>query len=230
MYRRAQGLEIRVSRYTNNTVCYHTYMEKYVLDTNLLFNMEANLGFGKTTKAVMEGLTEAMKKAKASKSAEFLMPPRIIDEVMSFFEDKDEAFIKAFLEQITIKSPDLGKNPVALHFLYELVDDTRKRSYRGLQIAEEEFETIAAQMMGKESLAKKEFQMTIGKHIKGLRDRYRQATRAGFLDSLADLDLIVLAKEEAAYIVTTDEGVRRWGRLLGVKEMMSDIFAQKIAA
>lgn len=205
-------------------------MEKYVLDTNLLFNMEANLGFGKTTKAVMEGLTEAMKKAKASKSAEFFMPPRIIDEVLSFFEDKEEDFIKAFLEQITVKSPDLGKNPVALHFLYELVDDTRKRSYRGLQIAEEEFETIAAQMMGKEALAKKEFQITIGKHIKGLRDRYRQATRAGFLDSLADLDLIVLAKEEAAYIVTTDEGVMRWGRLLGVKEMKSDIFARKLSA
>jgi len=213
-------------------------MEKYVLDTNLLFNMEANLGFGKTTKAVMEGLTEAMKKAKAhsassgqaSKSAEFLMPPRIVDEILSFFENKEEAFVKAFLEQITVKSPDLGKNPVSLHFLYELVDDTRKRSYRGLQIAEEEFETIAQQMMGKETLAKKEFQMTIGKHIKGLRDRYRQATRAGFLDSLADLDLIVLAKEEAAYIVTTDEGVRRWGRLLGVKEMMSDIFARKLSA
>jgi len=205
-------------------------MEKYVLDTNLLFNMEANLGFGSTTKAVMEGLTKCMKATKDANKAEFLMPPRIVDEVLSFFEDKEESFIKAFFEQITIKSPDLGKNPVALHFLYELVDDTRKRSYRGLQIAEDEFEAIAQQMMGKEMLAKKEFQMTIGKHIKGLRDRYRQATRAGFLDSLADLDLIVLAKEEAGYIVTTDEGVKRWGRLLGLKEMPSDIFAQKISA
>jgi len=205
-------------------------MEKYVLDTNLLFNMEASLGFGGTTKAVMEGLTKCMKIAKEANKAEFLMPPRIVDEVLSFFENKEELFVKAFFEQITVKSPDLGKNPVALHFLYELVDDTRKRSYRGLQIAEEEFEAIAQQMMGKETLAKKEFQMTIGKHIKGLRDRYRQATRAGFLDSLADLDLIVLAKEEAGYIVTTDEGVKRWGRLLGLREMPSDIFAQKISA
>ena len=205
-------------------------METYVLDTHLLFNMEAKLGFGGTTKEVMEGLTQAMKKAKAGGLAEFYMPPRIIDEVLSFFENKEESFVKAFLEQVTIKSPDLGKNPVALHFLYELVDDTRKRSYRGLQIAEEEFETIASQMMGKEVLPKKEFQMTIGKHIKGLRDRYRQATRAGFLDSLADLDLIVLAKEEAAYIVTTDEGVKRWGRLLGVKEMSADVFARKLSA
>ncbi len=205
-------------------------METFVLDTNLLFNMEAKLGFGDTTKEVMEGLTKAMKQAKAAGKAEFYMPPRIVDEVLSFFENKDEPFVKAFLEQITIKSPDLGKNPVALHFLYELVDDTRKRSYRGLQIAEEEFETIASQMMGKEVLPKKEFRMTIGKHIKGLRDRYRQATRAGFLDSLADLDLIVLAKEEAAYIVTTDEGVKRWGRLLGVKEILGDVFARKLSA
>ncbi|MFZ1619709.1 MAG: RNA ligase partner protein [Microgenomates group bacterium] len=205
-------------------------MEKYVLDTNLLFNMDANLGFGNTTNVVMEGLTKAMKEARAAKTAEFYMPPRIIDEIMSFFENKEEPLMKSFLEQITVKSPDLGKNPVALHFLYELVDDIRKRSYRGLQIAEEEFEAIATQMMGKEVLPKKEFQMTIGKHIKGLRDRYRQATRAGFLDSLADLDLIVLAKEEAAYIVTTDEGVKRWGRLLGVKEIMADVFARKLSS
>ncbi len=205
-------------------------MDSYVLDTNLFFNMEADLGFGKTTADVIKTMTKHLAKCKKEAGARFFMPPRIVEEIRSFFTNKDEPYLKDLFEQITVQSPDMGKNPVSLHFVYQLVDDIRKRSYRGLQIAEEEFEAIAAHMMGKESLAKKEFQITIGSHIKGLRDRYRQATRSGFLDSLADLDMIVLAKEEGAYIVTTDEGVIRWGRLLGVKEMMPDVFAQKIAA
>lgn len=205
-------------------------MNSYVLDTNLFFNMDANLGFGHTTKEVIRGLTSAMQGATEAGRAKFLMSPRIVDEVMSFFEVDDDQGFKNLLRYIEVRSPDLGKNPVHLQFVYELIDDTRKRSYRGLQIAEEELQEIAQQMMGKEALGKKEFQMAIGPKIKGLRDRYRQATRAGFLDSLADFDLLALAKEEAGYIVTTDEGVKLWGRKLGVKEMLPEVFVKQIVA
>ena len=204
-------------------------MNSYVLDTNLFFNMDANLGFGRTTKEVILGLTHVMKKATESKQAKFLMSPRIVDEVMSFFDAEDDQGFKNLLQYVEVRSPDLGKNPVHLQFVYELIDDVRKRSYRGLQIAEEELEEMAQHMMGKETLPKKEFQMAVGPKIKGLRDRYRQATRAGFLDSLADFDLLALAKEEAGYIVTTDEGVKQWGRKFGVKEILPEVFVKQLA-
>jgi predicted DNA-binding protein (UPF0278 family) len=83
-------------------------------------------------------------------------------------------------------------------------------------------------MQGKAGLSKKEFEMTIGEVVKKYRERYRQATRTGFLDSLADLDSILLAKELNGILVSTDEGVLDWGRVFGVKEMPASVFGAKM--
>ena len=53
-------------------------MEKYILDTNLFFNMEANLGLGKKTEEIIVNLTEIISKLKKEKKAEFFMPPSIV--------------------------------------------------------------------------------------------------------------------------------------------------------
>ena len=76
--------------------------------------------------------------------------------------------------------------------------------------------------------SKKDFQITIGKFIKNFRYRYRNATRTGFLDSVADLDLIVLSKEVDGFLVTSDDGVLSWGRTFGIKEMPSSIFRKRL--
>jgi len=83
-------------------------------------------------------------------------------------------------------------------------------------------------MMGKQKTDKRGFQTTIGPVIKKFRERYRQATRLGFLDSVADLDLIMLAKEQDGFLVSSDEGVLKWGRRFGVKETPASIFASKL--
>ena len=107
---------------------------------------------------------------------------------------------------------------------YTLIEDIRGRSYRGLRVGEEEIEQAAAGMMKAGELSKMEFQKKVGVQIKGFRDRYRQATRVGFLDSIADLDIIVLAKEINGTVVSTDEGLLKWARLFGVKEMSPEVF------
>ena len=61
-------------------------MEKYVLDTNLFFNMEPGLGLGSNTNEVLENVNSAIKMMKKNKGGEFLMPPSIVKEVKSFFE------------------------------------------------------------------------------------------------------------------------------------------------
>jgi RNA ligase partner protein len=111
---------------------------------------------------------------------------------------------------------------------YQLVEDIRFRSYRGLSVGEEEIQKAGREMMGKADLDKKNFQITIGSIIKTFRDRYRQATRTGFLDSVADLDLIMLTKELDGYLVSTDEGVIKWGRTFGVKEITAPVFGEKM--
>lgn len=198
--------------------CYDIFMEKYVLDANLFFNMEAGLGLGEKTEDVVKSLTSLAKKLKNNKKSEFFMPPRVVDEFLSFFTNKEQLFLKDLLSSVSVKSPDIGKIAFPAQVFYELVGDIRARSYQGLRVGEEEIEKAGKTMLGKGNLSSKDFQIQIGSVVKKFRERYRQATRFGFLDSLADLDLIVLAKELDAFLVSTDEGVLRWGRIFGVKE------------
>ena len=204
-------------------------MEKYVLDTNLFFNMEPGLGLGRKTEEVVVAATKAMKALKEKKLAEFYMPPAIVNEFLRFFEDKEQRFIKDFLAQITVKSPDVSKVDFNAAVFYKIVADIRERSYRGLTIGEEEIKRTAQGFLGQPKLEKKDLEIKVGEFVKNLRERYRNATRTGFLDSVADLDLIVLAKEVDGYIVSTDEGVIAWGRIFGVKEMDAKVFGKKLS-
>ena len=206
-------------------------MEKYVIDTNFFFNLEIKSGFGKNSKEIIVNLTEIIKKlnppAGGAKKAEFFMPQKIVDEFLSFFDSQPD-YVKDFLSQVTIKSPDTSALQFEARVFYKLIEDIRARSYRGLQIAEEEVVKAAEKMMGKEKRSKIEFQKNIGEVIKKLRERYRQATRFGFLDSLADLDLITLTKELDGFLVSSDEGVLKWGRVFGVKEIPADLFYKRL--
>lgn len=208
--------------------CYDICMERYVLDANLFFNMEAGLGLGKKTEEVVKKITEFGKKLKINKKAEFFMPPRVIDEFLSFFPDKDQPFLKDLLSTVSIKSPDIGQMRFSAQIFYELVGDVRQRSFQGLRIGEEEIEKAGRQMVGKNNPSTKDFQIQIGSVVKKFRERYRQATRFGFLDSLADLDLIVLTQELGAFLVSTDEGVLRWGRVFGIKEAPVGVWRSKL--
>ncbi|MCR4312731.1 MAG: RNA ligase partner protein, partial [Candidatus Roizmanbacteria bacterium] len=173
-------------------------------------------------------MTDKIKKLKKNSKAVFYMPPKIVDEFLSFFEDKNQEFIKDFLSSLNIKSPNPAKIDFSSQVFYRLIEDIRNRSYRGLNIAEEEITKAGEMSSEKKPETKKDFQIAIGKFIKNFRDRYRNATRTGFLDSVADLDLIVLSKEVDGFLVTSDEGVLSWGRTFGVKEMPASIFLKRL--
>lgn len=203
-------------------------MENFILDTNLFFNIGAGLEMGKNTEEIVVRLTDTIKKLKKKSRAVFYMPPKITDEFLSFFEDKNQEFIKEFLSNITIKSPNPTEIDFSSKVFYQLIEDIRNRSYRGSNIAEEEMIKAGEMTSNKKFESKKDFQIAIGKFIKNFRDRYRNATRVGFLDSVADLDLIVLSKEVDGFLVTSDEGVLSWGRIFGIKEMPASIFRKRL--
>jgi hypothetical protein len=203
-------------------------MEKYILDTNVFFNMESGFGLGNKTEDVVKKVTELANKLKKQKKAEFFMPPRAVEEFLGFFENKEEPFLRAFLSAIIVKAPETSSVNFPAAVFYQLVADIRQRSYRGLNIGEEEIENTARKTQGKEAPDKKSFQIGVGQHIKTFRERYRNATRVGFLDSVADLDLIVLSKEQDGFLITTDEGVLRWGRTFGVKEMPAVAWVKRL--
>jgi len=204
-------------------------MEKYVLDTNIFFNISSDLNLGKKTEDVILNLTNIIKKLKKEKKSDFFMPPSIIDEFLSFFEDKNKSFLTDFLSLINVKNPTIDNILFPSRVFYLLIDEVRKRTYRGLNIGEEEIKNAAKKfLLIKKELSKKEFELSVGEIIKKYRIRYRQATRSEFLDSTADLDLIVLTKEIDGFLVSTDEGVLRWGNLFGIKIMPSLVFRKRL--
>lgn len=202
-------------------------MEYYVLDANVFFNMQAGFGLGEKTEEVVKNITRRANELKEKNKASFFMPPLVVDEFLSFFENKEQLFLKEFLSSIRIESPEKKDNlPVSL--FYELIRDIRNRNFRGLTAGEEEIEKAGKTMMGKNDLSTKDFQIRVGEFKKKFRERYRQATRFGFLDSVADLDLLILAKEKNATLVTSDEGVITWGRLFGVREVLPSVLVEQL--
>ena len=190
--------------------------------------MEEGMGLGSKTEEVIRNMTKAIKKLKELEQGIFYMPPLIVEELLSFFDNKQQDFLKEYLSAIVIKSPSVDDKNFPARFFYQIVEDVRNRSYRGLRVGEEEIIKAGRTMQGKVDLSKKEFEITLGEVTRKYRERYRQATRTGFLDSVADLDLIVLAKATDGYLVSTDEGVVAWGRTFGVKEMPVSVFGARI--
>ena len=131
----------------------------------------------------------------------------------------------------SIKAPDKAKVQLSTDVMYTLVQEIRDRSYRGLQVAEEEMELAVKDFNGFDVQANRmEFQKKIGEHIKKLRERYRNATRTKFLDSVADLDVITLAKELDGVVVSADEGVLLWARSCGVREVLPHVLKEEFEA
>lgn len=205
-------------------------MDSYVIDTNVFFNLEAKTGLGNSAHEIIVQFISLAKRLQEEKKAQFFMPPSIADEITEFTSSTaTKEDITALLSVITIKSPHISDVQFPASVFYTLVDEIRTRSYRGLTIAQEQIEATAQLVSGKTFENRIEYQKGIGEVVTKLRERYRQATRFNFLDSVADLDLIVLAKELDAHLVSVDEGVVRWGRLFGVKEVAANTLIHKLS-
>jgi len=204
-------------------------MDTYILDTNLLFNMEAKMGLGDNTKRIMTNLAKVTS-GKGKSEISIVLPPTIVQEIVSFFDSPDDEVLTSFLGSITVKSPETRSILVSGSIFSELTEDYRNRSFRAMKVAEEEMTRVAEVFMGKAVLPKKEFQITLGKVISKFRDRYRNVTRTGTLDSVADLDVIILAKELCGTLVSSDEGLSRWARQFAVVEMDPRVFGKKMKA
>ncbi|MFQ5452444.1 MAG: hypothetical protein ACE5DQ_02670, partial [Candidatus Paceibacterota bacterium] len=71
-------------------------MQKFIIDTNFFFNMEADVGFGSNSREVIVNFTKIAKALQKKKRAEFYMPPRIVDELFTFVKE-DEGFVQDLL-------------------------------------------------------------------------------------------------------------------------------------
>jgi len=179
--------------------------EKVVLDTSLFVNPEVRADFGKTpTEAVESFLSLAVQ----IPTLEFYMPSSTFKELLNFLDaDKVSGALFTILRQ---KPPSRLELNCPAMLLYEFIEEMRERVNKGLRFAEKAVRNAAN---GDE----KEI-------IQSLRRNYRDALRVGIIDSKEDVDLIFLAKELDALLVTVDNGAIKWAEKLGVKWLMPNRF------
>lgn len=178
---------------------------KVVLDTSLFVNPDVRTAIGRTP---TEALDTFLELASVITILEFYMPPSIFEELMHFVDrEKLSGDLLLVLNQKPPRKHDL-KCPGFL--LYELIEDIRDRVNKGLRAAEKAV---------RNSENKKPDEI-----IQDLRRKYREALREGIIDSKEDVDLLLLALELDAILITADLGLIKWAEKMGIQWVFPEKF------
>lgn len=191
---------------------------KYVLDTNFFINRQRPIDLGENKEKVVENFVNLVLPLIKTNKAQFLTTPDSYKELTSFFKE-DEKTLEKLNKVVSIASYNRSSLQISSVLFEELIAETGKRLYRGLRVAEEGLKNLTNQTLDPE---------TMGKRVSQLRDKYRRATREGFIDSTIDLGLIFLAKEVGAVLVSSDNGLLVWARNFGCQEMFPELLVKKL--
>lgn len=178
---------------------------KVVLDTSLFVNPDVRADLGETP---TEALETFLFLAAQIHILEFYMPPSIFEELLNFVDRKKiPGDLLVILHQKPPKKHEL-KTPAFL--LYELIEDIRERINKGLRVAEKAVRSTE--------------KMKVDDIIQDLRRKYREALREGIIDSKEDVDLLLLALELDALLITADQGLIKWAEKLGIRWLFPEKF------
>lgn len=168
-------------------------MRKFVIDTSVFINPTISNIFGKNRESALENFVKLVKKKR---NIEIYMPVSVFLELSHFLGDKIE-----LLEGIIKKrSPNLYAIYLPAAVFYDFIEEIRERINKGLRLAEE----FAVDNDPSNELK-----------VKKLREKYRDAMRSGIVDSTEDFELILLAKELDATLVSADEGILKFANKIG---------------
>ncbi|NPB05212.1 MAG: RNA ligase partner protein [Aquificae bacterium] len=181
----------------------------FVLDTSVFTNPQLYKKFSQDVIDAAEDLLYLMEHS----GGEFYMPLSTYDELQKML--KLGPLTPKFELVVKLRNPKKFLLTVPAEFLYKFISDLRNRINKGLRVAEEHVRS--AQGREKES---------VGEVIRSLREKYREALRQGILDSKEDVDVILLAYELDAVLVSADEGIRNWAKELGVKLINPEYFKE----
>jgi hypothetical protein len=179
--------------------------KKIVLDTSLFVNPDVRTDLGKTP---TEALETFLALAAQIHTIEFYMPPSIFEELLHFVER--DRIPGELLVNLCQKPPKKHTLTCPAFLLYELIEDIRERVNKGLRLAEKAVRSAEH---------KKAEEM-----IPDLRKKYREALREGIIDSKEDVDLLLLAMELDALIITADQGLIKWAEKLGIAWLFPEKF------
>ena len=194
----------------------HPLKQRFVIDTSAVLTEEIRRGD--------EGLNEAANRlfdliaeAKLGLNISCYMPPSIYEELRLMLEnrDVDDDVYSKLNTWVIKKNPARFEVMIPAEIVYGFIDEMSDRVNRGLRVSEQ------AVRKAEESRAKDveehEYMTEVDAVISDLRDEYRKTLRQGVLDSREDFDLLVLARELDAGVVTEDQGIINWAEDFGLR-------------
>jgi uncharacterized protein len=183
--------------------------ERIVIDTSLFVNPDVRNSLGSSP---TEALDTFLAIASKIDFLEFYMPPSTFHELLNFI-DKDRITGELLLS-LRLKPPKKHELKFPAVLLYEIIEEMRDRVNKGLRTAE--------------SAVRATEKKKVDEIIQDLRKKYREALREGIIDSGEDVDLILLAAELDAMLVTADQGLIKWAEKFGIRWLVPEKFREYI--
>lgn len=181
--------------------------KRVVLDTSLFVNPDVRTVLGKNPTEALEAFLSL---ASHIHILEFYMPPSIFEELMHFVDK--ESIPGELLVILHQKPPKKHELKCPAFLLYELIEDMRDRVNKGLRAAEKAVRSAETK--------------SADEVIQDFRKKYREALREGIIDSKEDVDLLLLAMELDALLITADQGLIKWAEKLGIQWLFPEKFKE----
>ena len=194
----------------------HPLKQRFVLDTSVFLTDEI--------RREDEGLAEALARlldliaeAKLQLNISCYIPPSVYEELATMLEDRNvPPETRSKLSTWLIKkNPDRYGVMIPAELVYEYIDEMADRVNRGLRVSEKAVRKAEESRTDEEATAGDI--TAVDRVISDLREEYRSTLRRGVLDSREDFDLLILARELAAGVVTEDTGIINWAEDFGLR-------------
>ncbi|MEF8776752.1 MAG: RNA ligase partner protein [Haloarculaceae archaeon] len=196
--------------------------QRFVLDTSLFLTPEIRDEEESLEDACLD-LLDLIAEAKLNLGISCYMPPSIREELTIMLDDRDidpEVYSRMTTWVIT-KSPAHYEVMIPAEMVYEFIDEMSERVNRGLRVSEK---AVRKTEESRDEGPDHEHMSQVDRVISDLRDEYRDALRQGVLDSREDFDLLVLARELDAGVVTEDKGIISWAEDFGLRYIRGQDF------
>lgn len=203
--------------------------QRFVLDTSLFITDEIRED-GRSLRETILHLLDLVATARLELNISCYMPPSIHDELGTMLRDREvgDAVHSRLDTWVVRKSPDRYGVTIPADIVYEFIDEMSDRVNRGLRVSEEAIREV--EQLDPTELAsdtdddRSEYMTEADRILSDMRDKYRQALRRGVLDSREDFDLLVLARELDAGVVTEDRGIISWADEFGLRYVRAGQF------
>jgi len=190
----------------------HPLKQRFVLDTSVFLTEEIRAD-DEDLEAAVERLLDRVATVKLSLNISCYIPPSVHDELTGVLVERgvDDRVLSKLETWVIKKNPARFEVTIPAELVYQFVDEMSDRVDRGLRVSEK------AVRKAEDSRTDGDGRVEVDEVIADLRSEYRSALRRGVLDSREDFDLLVLARELDAGVVTEDTGVIDWAENFGLR-------------